>query len=305
MNTILRSASLALVIAAAIQCFTVGYLSPKLSLEVCRPMVHETRSDTFPAARLVHLVNKDGAVQVHSHTEPGIRIEADLRAYADTSESQMLAASYLPWLVKVERQSDVLKVVTEPGERPQKLDVLVNYVIYVPRDTAIRVDGGNGNVIVGAGCGEISVQGNNTDVDITEPHGRVEAKVANGRIRVRDAEYPVTLETVNGSIRAYMRGGALQASTANGNIFAYLLGPNVSACDLTAMNGGITLAMAENCSAEVNATTGGGSVRSELLMEQLRGVQRRDALHGTIGNGQTRLTMNSLNGDILITRSDT
>jgi hypothetical protein len=305
MVIILRSASLALVIAAAIQSFTVGYLSPKLSLEVCRPMVSETRSQRLPSAPRLHLENKDGAVQVQTHEYNEIRIEADLRAYAPTSESATLAKSYLPWLVKVTREDDTLHIVTEPGERPDTVDVLVNYMIYVPRDTAIQVDGANGNVLVGPGVGEISIQGNNTDVEITDPLGRVDAKVANGRIRVTGATESATLETVNGSIYVYMRGGALQASTANGNVYAHLLDPSVEACDLTAMNGGITLAMVENCSAEVNATTGGGSVRSDLLFEEIRGVRRRQALHGTIGGGHTRLTMNSLNGDIMITRSDT
>jgi DUF4097 and DUF4098 domain-containing protein YvlB len=178
-------------------------------------------------------------------------------------------------------------------------------VIYVPKKTAIHIDGANGNVFIGSGCGDVNIEGNNTDIEITEPLGRVDAKVANGRIRVTDAVEPAVLETVNGSVYVYMRGGSLRASTANGNIYAYLTDPDVSACDLTAMNGGITLAMAENCSAEVNATTGGGTVRSDLLFTQVQGVQRRQALHGTIGDGRTRLTMNSLNGDIMITRSDT
>jgi hypothetical protein len=305
MNTILRSVTLALVIAAAIQCFTVGYLSPKLSLEVCRPMVHETRSQTFAPVPQVHLVTQDGAVQVHTHHLNNIRVDADLRAYADDSNSQVLATTYLPWLVKVEEGEETLKIVTEPGERPDQLAVLVNYVIYIPEGTAIRVDGANGNVFVGPGSGEVAIRGKNTDVEVTEPLGRVEAKVLNGRISVTNAKFPATLETVNGSIRARMMGGALQAKTDNGNIYAYLLDPGVSACDLTATNGGITLAMAEDCSAEVSATTGGGPIRSDFLLKEIRGVRRRDALHATIGDGKTRLTMNSLNGDILITRSDT
>jgi len=294
-----------MVIAAAIQCFTVGFLSEKISLEVCKPMVHETRSERLPAAKRLHLENHDGAVQIRTHDEDDFQIEADLRAYTATSQDAMLAKSYLPWLVKVTREEDTLHIVTEPGERPETLDVLVNYVIYVPRNTAIRIDGANGNVFVGSGCGDVTIQGNNTDIEITEPLGKVEAKVANGRIRVTDAIQPAILETVNGSIYVYMRGGALQASTANGNIYSYILDPDVSACDLTAMNGGITLAMAEDCSAEVNATTGGGTVRSDLLLSKIQGVRRRQALHGTIGDGRTRLTMNSLNGDIMITRSDT
>ena len=41
MVTFLRSATTAVCIAAAIQCFTVGYLAPRIPLQVCRPYVEQ------------------------------------------------------------------------------------------------------------------------------------------------------------------------------------------------------------------------------------------------------------------------
>ena len=50
-------------------------------------------------------------------------------------------------------------VVTEPGERPEAIDVRVNYIVYVPEDTSVSIEGGNGNVFIGAGCGPVSAFG--------------------------------------------------------------------------------------------------------------------------------------------------
>jgi hypothetical protein len=305
MNTFFRSAAVALCIAAAVQSFTVGYLSPRLSLEVCRPGLREARVERFAAAPLFHLINRDGGVQVRTHSGREIIVEADMRAYTPDAASAALAADYVASLLEIEENGDALRITTEPGHRPEGVDLLVNYVITLPRGTNLKIEGSNGNVYVAAGCGDVDVEGNNTDIEIIEPMGGVQARAANGRIIVDESMGSAMLETVNGSIYAYLLGGSLQASTANGNIVADLMSESVDACDLTAMNGGITLAMAEECSAEVNATTGGGLVRSELLLNEVQGVQRRHALHGTIGDGRTRLTMNSLNGDIVITRSAT
>ncbi|MBI1319803.1 MAG: hypothetical protein GC168_12780 [Candidatus Hydrogenedens sp.] len=305
MNTFLKSAAVALCIAAAVQSFTVGYLSPRLSLEVCRPGLRETRVERFAAAPLFHLINRDGAVQVRTHSGTEVIVEADMRAYTPDSDTAAVAAEYFKSLMVVEDEADTLQIVTEPGHRPDGVELLVNYVITLPKGTNLKVEGSNGNVYVAAGCGDIAIEGNNTDIEVIQPMGGVHARAANGRIRVEEAMGSTTLETVNGSIYAYLHGGSLQASTANGNIIAHLMSESVDACDLTAMNGGITLGMAEGCSAEVNATTGGGLVRSDLLLDEMQGVQRMHALHAKIGDGRTRLTMNSLNGDILITRNAT
>ena len=109
---------------------------------------------------------------------------------------------------------------------------------------------------------------------------------------------------MNGSIYATVADGGLRATTANGNIVATLVKPAVKTCDLTAMNGGITLLMAADCSAEVDASTGRGTVRSELPVTAPTGQTKRRELRGRIGAGETRLNLNSLNGNISIARSD-
>jgi hypothetical protein len=63
--------------------------------------------------------------------------------------------------------------------------------------------------------------------------------------------------------------------------------------------------MTENCSAEVSATTGRGTVRAEPGVELNAGVHKRHALLGVIGDGATKLSMNSMNGDIVLQRSTT
>lgn len=307
MSNFLRSMGIAVFVAAAIQSFTVGVLAPRLPREVLRPGVQDLRTLTLPKARLVQINNADGAVTVNVHERDvdAIEVTADIRAYTQTYTTKAVAEQYVKTLISVDATPDTITMVTEPEERPDVVDLRVDYSLKVPEGTNIRIVGTNGNVWIDKGCGEISVLGNNTDIEILGAHAPVTAKSTNGRIRVYDAAAPATLETVNGSIYANMLGGELKATTTNGHVYATLMDKDVKACDLTVMNGGITLVMPEGISARVDAATGHGTVRSEFVLQEQGGVQRPREVHGAIGDGHARLTLNSLNGDIWITRSTT
>jgi hypothetical protein len=305
MHRVIRSTATAAFIALAVQSFTVGVLAPKLPREVCRPGVSDYRNLTLSAAPMVKINNADGAVAVSTHDLAEIQVTADIRAYTQSSDMKPVAEQYLATLLKTEENAESLNIVTEPLERPDAVDLRVDYTVLVPKGTNIAVSGTTGNVRVGPGCGNVTVEGNFTDIYITEPLGDVNARSIVGRIDVVSAPGAARLRTVNGAIVAAMRGGLLDARTTNGNIYATVLDPKVRSCDLTVTNGNITLVMSEGCSAEVSATTGRGVVTSELPLEGTEGVQRRRELHGTIGQGQTKLSMSSLNGRISITRNTT
>ncbi len=298
-----RSMATAACIATAVQCFTIGVLAPKLPREVCRPEVQQVTSLTFPAVKLVHINNADGAVSVATHRLNEIRLTADIRAYTGRSRDDI--AEYLETLLRTDSIGDTLSILTEPKNRPDGLDLRVDYSLLVPEDTDLGVVCMDGNVTVGPGCGRVSIKGNYTDILIQAPRDAVRAKTMTGRIRVVDAPEATLLETVNGSIYADMVGGTLEASTTTGSIYTTLAAPEVMSCDLTVLMGDITLTMSEACSAEIDASTGRGAISSDFPIDDWDGVQRKRSLHGTIDAGHTRLSMNSLNGNIRLTRSTT
>lgn len=305
MGSFLRNGLTALLIAGSIQLFTVGVLAPNLPSEVCRPGVQETRTLTLPKARLVHINNADGGVSVTANEGEEILLTAYIRAYPRTWSDRAAAVDYVETVLRTDRIGDTLSVITEPDNRPDNLDLRVDYTISVPRGTSIGVVSMHGNVSVGEGLDRISVKGNFTDVKIANPQSMVMAKSVTGRIEVTGARGETTLETVNGGIIATIEGGKLEASTTTGSINATLLSPEVASCDLTVMNGDITLVMPEDSSAKVHAVTGRGSISSDMPIDGESGMQRRRELQGLIGEGKTRLMMNSLNGNIRITRSVT
>ncbi|MBW7865499.1 MAG: DUF4097 family beta strand repeat protein [Candidatus Hydrogenedentes bacterium] len=298
-----RSAATAAFIALAIQIFAVGILAPRLPREVCPPGVQKLHSMTLPAAGMLQVINTDGTVRVNVIEGGSIEVLADVRAYTPRADANQMAVQYLETLFRVDNDGDTVTLTTEPLDRPDELDLRVDYTISIPPGMNLAVSVENGNVWVAGGCNQVSVEGNNADIEITQAAGAVNAKSTNGRIRVVDAAAETTLETVNGNINVQMLSGSLQASTITGAIITRLLEPGVTACDLTSLNGGITLVMSESCSAEVSATTGRGMVRADAGLDIRAGIRKRRAVLGVIGDGETKLSMNSMNGDIILQRS--
>jgi len=302
MKTYIKSILLAGIIAAVIVFFTVHAVAPTLPRVVGRPAIKETRSFSWPGSQRFELVNRDGEVRVWPHSAKEAAVTATVRIYAVERDGGAVARTYADSLFAVTAEKDRIRIVSEPGERPDLIDMRVDYDVYVPFGTDLDVVSANGNVLVAVGCGQVDVQGRNADIYIKKPSGMVTAKTTNGRINVMDAPEGALLETVNGNIYAYMQGGAISADTTNGAIVAHVPDENVNRAELNSMNGGITLVMDERCSAIVDARTMHGGIRSDFAIDTSSGVQRRHHLRGEIGSGRALLNMQTLNGNIWLAR---
>lgn len=306
MKSVVRSLVTAILIATFVQCFAIGLMTSSVPRVVGRPDFQEVRQMQFPAATLVRLENEDGSVQVRPHELDEISVQASVRAYARSSSQQPTdLQGYLSSLVHARIEDNVLSLVTEPMQRPDDLDIQVDYVVLVPEGTDVAINGGNGNVWIAKGCGKVSVRGKNTDIEVFEPEGSVLAESTNGRVRVLNAPQGATIRTVNGSVYAHMKGGTLDASTTNGAIVARVLDGAVQECRLKSQNGGITLVMRDTGSARIDAKTGRGAITSDFPVNCADGVQLRRYLRGSIGKGDTMLQLETLNGNIWIARSET
>ncbi len=300
MTRILRSLFAAILIAGSVLAFTTGVIAPALPTYVGRPDLTRTVSVDWPVKPLIRLTNSSGMVYVMTGTKDAIRGEVEIQGYERSSGKVRCGQEYIDSMLSVKEQGAVLLVVAEPEDRPDNLDIVVDFRLEVPKGTHLEIDSLNGNVWVAKDCGNVTVKGRNTDIEITAPRGDVVANSTNGRIRVIDARRDATLETVNGNVYAHMKSGSLQASTMNGTVVARVLGPEVRFAQLTSQNGDITLVMNKVCSAFVEARTERGAVESDLPVDSSHGVCKSRHLEGNIGRGQMYLSMDTLNGNIRI-----
>ncbi|HNR32214.1 MAG TPA: hypothetical protein PKI11_15090 [Candidatus Hydrogenedentes bacterium] len=305
MNLFLRSAVAAVFIAAAVQSFTIGVLADFLPREVCRPDVRTVWSREFDGVSRFVLSNANGAVRVAVHDAPRVAVNATVSAYVRSYVDREVAERYVKELFRADADGNTLWLVTEPRARPSEVELNVAYEILAPRGAHVEIETTRGNIYVGEGCGDVNVRSALSDIEIRKAGGIVHAQTTSGRIDLLDAGREATLRTVNGNVRAIFSGHVLTANTVNGNIDVRLPEPGVRGCDLTTTNGNITLSLHPGCSAEVNAITRQGVVKSDFEVVPLSGGQKPTELRGFIGQSETQLTLSTFAGDILIGRSET
>jgi DUF4097 and DUF4098 domain-containing protein YvlB len=145
----------------------------------------------------------------------------------------------------------------------------VSYELFVPAD--VNLD---------------AIETVNGDVNIEGVEGEVQAGTVNGSVTVGGAASDVNLDTVNGSIKVVFEnldeGQRVKADTVNGKITLYL---------------------PDDASARVVAETVNGSIDADDFgLEVEKGFVGRD-LDGEIGDGDARISLDTVNGSIRIKRN--
>jgi hypothetical protein len=122
-------------------------------------------------------------------------------------------------------------------------------------------------------------------------------KTVNGEITATSLLGNVVTNTVNGGIKISTSGYA-EAATVNGTILAKLGDTNwPSSLSFKTVNGGVTLDLPPNTSADVDAKTLNGSIVSEFPLN-LTELKDRKHVKGKIGAGGRELVLKTLNGSI-------
>ena len=119
----------------------------------------------------------------------------------------------------------------------------------------------------------------------------------NGDVSAKDLAGDAELTTVNGDVDIET-GGLAKGTTVNGSISAHLGRADwKDALRFTTVNGGITVELPGNASADVSATTVNGSVESDFPIT-VSGRMRPNSLKGRIGEGGRSLELTTVNGSI-------
>lgn len=153
----------------------------------------------------------------------------------------------------------------EPGDgwhsSTDNNDVTVDFTIKLPADIVFSGETVNG---------EIDAEGVGADAEVTTVNGSINVQ-ATGHVEAR---------TVNGSIRASMGRADWSSET-----------------EFTTVNGGITLTLPANLSAEVSAETVNGDLETDFPLT-VTGKFGPRHMRGTIGNGGRQLKLSTVNGSI-------
>jgi DUF4097 and DUF4098 domain-containing protein YvlB len=128
-----------------------------------------------------------------------------------------------------------------------------------------------------------------------------------GSIAVDGAEGRLDVDTGDGAVNVTGKLSGLRAHTGDGSI-VFRAEPGTSMNDdweITTGDGGVSLYLPSDFSAEIDAHTGDGSIRNDLTVKSAVGgeVSRR-TVRGRLGEGGRRLRVRTGDGSIYLRPSD-
>lgn len=139
------------------------------------------------------------------------------------------------------------------------------------------------------------------DFDIVVPRGvALDAQTVNGSLDAQ-ADGTIEAETVNGSVRAEGRD-VRRATTVNGSVHVRVLDRSRGNLDAKTVNGSIDIALPPGSGVTLDAKTLTGGITADGLTVERPRYGPGASASGTLGDGARRITADTVNGSITLTR---
>ena len=162
----------------------------------------------------------------------------------------------------------------------------------------MTLDAGSGGVDISDMTGELDLDAGSGGAILDGVRGgRLTMDIGSGSLRGRDIDVPeLRADVGSGGVRlSGVKAPRLRLETGSGGSDLELLGP-VEDIQVEAGSGGVTLRLPANLGATVDIETGSGGIDSDFEVKVSR--MERHALHGTVGDGRGRVTIEAGSGTV-------
>jgi hypothetical protein len=196
-------------------------------------------------------------------------------------------------------------------------DARIAFVIEVPTKTRTDLQTGGGHVSVHALEGDASAETSGGHIDVGELRGNLTAQTSGGHISVKQVSGNAKVETsgghieadgVEGNLSAETSGGHIEIRDAKGRVDADTSGGHVEVGfakgnahggKIESSGGGISVEVDPNVDLNIDASTSGGSVRTDVPVK-IVGKVNGSSIKGTLGKGGEALYVHTSGGSVSI-----
>jgi hypothetical protein len=193
----------------------------------------------------------------------------------------------------------------------------IRFEIQVPTKTVTNLQTGGGHVSVHALDGDATVDTSGGHIEVADIHGNLSAETSGGHIAVKKISGNANLETsgghieaegVTGNLVAETSGGHIEITDAQGRVDADTSGGHVEVSfakgnahggKIESSGGGISVAVDPNVDLSIDASTSGGSVRTDVPVKVI-GKVKGSSIKGTLGKGGETLYVHTSGGSVSI-----
>jgi DUF4097 and DUF4098 domain-containing protein YvlB len=218
----------------------------------------EMREQTVSAGGMISVdASQNGGISIKGWDRSDVLVRSQIRAYAPTDDQAKALAAQ----IAVQTTGPQVRAYGPPNDRERSWSV--SYEVFVPSRTS-------GNF-----------------------------ETVNGGVSISDVTGNLEFKTVNGGLSLHRVGGYVHGHTTNGGVSIELGGDRWEGqgLDVTTTNGGVTLRVPHNYSAQLEARTNNGKIRAADVAET-----QTNHISTALGAGGAILKVTTTNGGVSLSR---
>jgi DUF4097 and DUF4098 domain-containing protein YvlB len=177
----------------------------------------------------------------------------------------------------------------------------VRLELHVPHEADFDVQTGDGSVTSEAFHGDLRISTGDGNIDAHGLKGQVRLHSGDGHIEADDLDGALNADSGDGHIQVRGRFDALTLKSGDGSVTAEAASGSKIAGDwsLRSGDGSVTLRLAEGLDADLDASTGDGSINLDFPVT-VSGSLSRSRIHGAMGKGGPPIYIHTGDGSIHI-----
>lgn len=281
--------------ATLVTCFWVAGCT--VTLDSQSEIVRDEKRFTVKGTPTVNLTTFDGAIQIQSWDKADVVVEIEKRGHTREAVDALE--------VKSSQDGDTIEVeVVKPRSRfsvGMHLSPSARLNVWLPRESNVKARSGDGSILVEHVKGHLDLHTGDGSIRVNDVAGDLALNTGDGSVTADDVEGRLAVDTGDGGVTISGNLSGLKVHTGDGSI-VYRAHTSTSMSedwDITTGDGGVSLFLPEDFSAELDAHTGDGGIRNDLDVVTAGGGQiDRSTVRGRVGDGGRQLRIRTGDGGI-------
>jgi hypothetical protein len=266
----------------------------------------EEKHFTVAGAPELHLTTYDGSIEIHS-SEDAKSVTVEIEKRGPTKEALDN--------VKVDTKQDGNRIDVEVRKPEHEIVFFgighmspsAKLIVTMPREGNIVAKSGDGSIRIERVRGRLDLRTGDGSIRGNDVAGTVTVSTGDGSVTIDSAEGDLDVDTGDGSVRVEGKLTGVRLHTGDGSVTLRAEAGSTMKDEwsITTGDGGVNVSVPSDFSADLDAHSSGGSIRSELKTDgdSEDRESRRHTLRGKLGSGGKTLKIRTGDGSIRLKSS--
>lgn len=188
-------------------------------------------------------------------------------------------------------------------EGDAKLDTSGGHIEVTKLTGNLLADTSGGHISLKSITGDAKVETSGGHIEADDVSGSLSGETSGGHIEVSGIGKDIHLETSGGGIEVRDAHGRVEADTSGGSVSVSFAKGNARGGKIESSGGGIRVTIDPSVNLNIDASTSGGSVRSDVPVKVV-GKMSRSSIRGSLGSGGELLYVHTSGGSVTISAQD-